>query len=267
MLPSLSIVTPSFNQAPFLRDTIESVLSQNYPQLQYWVMDGGSTDGSVELLRGYGDRLQWVSEPDGGQANAINRGFARCSGDIFAWINSDDRYAPGAFERVGQLFADHPEVDWVFGRCPIIDRNGSVIKKWITRYKEFWMQRYSYRRLLIESFINQPAVFFRRSLFARVGPLDPNYHCALDYHLFVRMAAVSTPHFVDAELAHFRIWGDGKTSRQFEVSFAEELDAARRVAAGQYPWLMFRHELNRRKLVAVYRLLAWIQSLRAPEPQ
>lgn len=255
-LPSLSIITPSYNQAQYIETTIRSVLDQGYPGLEYQVMDGGSSDGTLAILERYQDRLRFVSEKDGGQSAAVNDGFRRTQGEIIGWINSDDLYAPGALGHVGAFFASHPEVEWLCGRCPIIDSDGLIIKSWITRYKEFWLKRYSYRRLLIENFISQPAVFFRRRLLERVGPLDPDYHCAMDYHLFIRMGSVSRPAIVDRELAFFRISGDNKTSLAFKRSFDEELDAAKRVAADRHPVLMFLHEINRLKLIAAYSLLA-----------
>jgi glycosyltransferase involved in cell wall biosynthesis len=256
ILPSLSIITPSFNQAQYIETTLRSVLDQGYPRLEYQVMDGGSTDGTVAILERYAGRLRFVSEKDGGQSAAVNEGFRRTSGEVIGWINSDDFYAPGALGEVGAYFADHPEVDWICGRCPIVDAEGHIIKSWITRYKEFWLKRYSYRRLLIENFISQPAVFFRRRLLDRVGPLDPDYHCAMDYHLFIRMGAVSRPAILDRELAFFRISGDNKTSLAFKRSFDEELDAAKRVTAGGHPVLMLLHEINRIKLITAYTLLA-----------
>jgi glycosyltransferase involved in cell wall biosynthesis len=255
----LSIITPSYNQAEFIEQTIRSVLDQGHPDLEYLVMDGGSKDGTVEILRKYGDRLKWVSEKDGGQAAALNTGFRRTTGEIIGWINSDDAYAPGAFAAVSGYFEAHPEVDWLYGRCPIIDRQGGVHKGWVTQYKEFWMRRYSYKRLLIENFLSQPAIFFRRRLLDKVGLLDEDYHCAMDYHLWVRMGAVAEPAFLDRELAYFRSYGINKMSAQYRRSFAEELDAAKRVAAGKHPVLMFLHEINRIKLIAAYDLLGWLQ--------
>jgi glycosyltransferase involved in cell wall biosynthesis len=257
-LPSLSIITPSYQQAEFIEQTIRSVLDQNYQPLEYLVMDGGSKDGTVEILKKYGDRLQWVSEKDGGQAAALNAGFARTHGEIVGWINSDDAYAPGAFAAVAEFFAAHPDVEWVFGRCPIIDRAGQIHKGWITRYKEFWMRRYSHRRFLIENFLSQPAIFFRRRLLEKVGPLDESYHCAMDYHLFARMGEVARPAFLDRELAYFRSYGINKMSAQYRISFAEELDAAKRVTDGRHPVLMFLHEINRVKLVVAYDILGWL---------
>jgi glycosyltransferase involved in cell wall biosynthesis len=256
-LPSLSIITPSYNQAEFIGHTIRSVLDQGYPGLEYWVMDGGSTDGTVDILRRHANLLQFVSEKDGGQAAALNAGFRRTQGEIIGWINSDDAYAPGAFEAVGRFFAEHPDVEWLYGRCPIIDRAGELHKDWVTSYKEFWMRRYSYRRYLIENFVSQPAVFFRRRLLDKVGPIDEQYHCAFDYHLFIRMATESRPAYLNRELAYFRSYDANKSSTVFERSFTEELDAARRVANGRHPFLMFLHRMNRLKLITTYKLLAW----------
>jgi glycosyltransferase involved in cell wall biosynthesis len=254
-LPTLSIVTPSYNHAEFLEQTVRSVLDQGYPGLEYLVMDGGSTDGSVDVLRRYGDRLRWVSERDGGQAAALNAGFRQTSGEIIGWINSDDFYAPGALEVVGRVFAERPDVQWLYGRCPIVDRAGVETRSLVTRYKEFWMRRYRYERLMIENFINQPTVFFRRSLLETVGPIDEGMRNAFDYHLFLRMAERARPHFVDRVLAFFRVYADAKTSSTFHRSFREEADAARRVAAGRHPVLIALHELNYYKLTAAYSVL------------
>ncbi len=255
-LPALSIVTPSFNQGEFIETTIRSVLDQGYPRLEYLVMDGGSTDGTLAILRRYQDRLTWTSGRDGGQGAALNEGFRRTRGDVIGWINSDDVYDPDAFRTVAEYFAEHPEVEWLYGRCPIIDGAGRVCKRWITRYKEFWMRRFSYRRLLIENYIPQPAVFFRRRLLERVGAIDVSYQHAFDYHLWLRLGAVSAPVMIDRVLACFRVHDSSKTSAGYYRSFTEELEAARRVAAGRHPVLIWLHEVNRIKLLTAYYLLA-----------
>ena len=125
--PRISIVTPSYNQGAFLEETIRSVLLQGYPNLEYIVMDGGSTDGSVEVLRSFGDRVQWVSQNDGGQSDAINQGFARLGGDVLGWLNSDDTFAPGAFRTVMEFMAAHPDVALVYGDADFIDARGNRI--------------------------------------------------------------------------------------------------------------------------------------------
>ena len=254
-LPSMSIITPSFNQAAFVEQTLRSVVDEGYPDLDYLVMDGGSTDGTVDILGRYDDRLRWVSRPDGGQAAALNTGFADTTGEIVGWINSDDYYAPGALHAAGQVFAEHPEVQWLYGRCPIVDREGHETRSLVTHYKEFWMRRYLYERLLIENFINQPTVFFRRSLLERIGPIDATMHNAFDYHLFLRMAEKARPYFLDRVQAYFRVYSDAKTSSNYARSFREEADAARRVAGGRHPLLIALHNLNYYKLTTAYRLL------------
>jgi glycosyltransferase involved in cell wall biosynthesis len=220
-------------------------------------MDGASSDGSVAILERHAadGKLRFVSQKDGGQSAAVNEGFRRTTGDIIGWVNSDDRFAPGALRAVGEYFAEHPEVEWLFGRCPIIDRDDRPFKSWITRYKDFWLRRYSYRRLLIENFISQPAVFFRRRLLERVGALDPDYHLAMDYHLWLRMGRVAAPAFLDRELAYFRSSGDNKMSLQWKKSFAEDLDAARRVAGADDRLWVALHRLNGVKLSVAYWLL------------
>lgn len=259
MTPRISIVTPSYNHAGFLEQTLRSVLDQGYPALEYQVMDGGSTDGSVEVLERfcarYPDVLRYVSARDGGQATALNAGFSRTTGDVIGWINSDDFYADGVLHEVGRIFAERPDVQWLYGRCPIVDRAGNEQRAFVTRYKELYMRRYRYGRLLIENFINQPAVFFRRSLLERAGPLDETMHNAFDYHLWLRMGALSAPLYVDRVLAYFRVHSDAKTSANFHRSFREEADAARRVASGRYRVHVALHELNYYKLTTAYRLL------------
>lgn len=255
--PTLTVITPSYNQAEFLPRTVESVLSQDYPGLEYLVMDGASTDGSVAILERYAaaGKLRFVSQKDDGQSAALNEGFRRTSGAIVGWLNSDDLYAAGALRVVAEYFATHPDVEWLFGQCPIVDRHDRRIKDWITRYKAFWLRRYSYRRLLIENFISQPAVFFRRRLLDRVGALDPDYHLAMDYDLWLRMGRVAAPAFLDRELAYFRSSGDNKMSLQWRKSFEEDLAAARRVAdEGERVWIAL-HRLNGVKLSIAYWLL------------
>src|SRR5262245_25539695 len=126
----ISIITPSFNQAQFIRRTIDSVLSQDGDfELDYRVVDGGSTDGTIDILKSYGDRLAWTSESDRGQVDAINKGLARADGDIVSWLNSDDTLMPGALQRIVSAFEQHPETEWVHGRCPIIDEHDREVRQ------------------------------------------------------------------------------------------------------------------------------------------
>ena len=155
----VSIVTPSFNQSPFLEATIRSVLEQDYPDIEYFVMDGGSSDGSREIIQRYADRLAgWVSEPDAGQTDAINKGFARSTGDVLAWLNSDDTYEPGAIRQAVELLAQNPHVSMVYGDCNYIDEHGRVIGRFPAAQTDYRRLRQGYVH------IPQQASFFRADL-------------------------------------------------------------------------------------------------------
>ncbi len=180
--PLVSIITPSFNQAQFLELTIKSVLNQNYPNMEYMVLDGGSTDGSVEILKNYDSQLAyWVSEPDNGQADAFNKGLAYAQGKYIGWLNSDDLYLPGSLRSAIQLLEDNPEIAFVFGNVQAIDASGNVTN--IMRYGDWQVED-----LMCFNMIGQPGVFMRRDLLQKAGGLDPSYHFLLDHHLWLRLA-------------------------------------------------------------------------------
>ena len=205
--PLVSIVTPSFNQQEFLEETILSVLDQDYPALEYYIIDGGSTDGSVEIIEKYAEKLTgWVSESDQGQTDAINKGFARSQGEIMAWINSDDTYHPGAIRSAVDYLQKNPDIGLVYGDTDLIDGSGR-------RVGMFNAQQTSYQRLLRGGvYIPQPAAFWRRELWNTSGPLDPSYYFAMDYDLWVRFAKISPIQYYKKLWASFRIHGEGKTT-------------------------------------------------------
>ncbi len=180
MLPLVSIVTPSYNQGRFLRRTIESVLGQDYPRIEYVVFDGGSTDESLDILHSYGDRFSWRSEPDGGQAHAINKGIRQARGDILAYLNSDDVLLPGAIATVVAHFQRQPDSDLVYGNANWIDENDRVLGAYPTA-------PYNFERLLQDCFICQPAAFWRRGVTERVGLFDETLHYAMDYDYWMRI--------------------------------------------------------------------------------
>lgn len=178
----VSIVTPSYNQAPFLEQTIQSVLEQDYPHIEYIVVDGGSTDNSVEVIRKYADRLAyWISEKDSGQAEAINKGFARANGEIVAWLNSDDYYMFNTISVAVRCFEQNPDVVMIYGDMLAVNGDGQTIN--VLKYKQLSLQD-----LLCFQIIGQPSVFFRRSALEKVGRLDPTFHFMLDHHLWIRLA-------------------------------------------------------------------------------
>jgi len=204
--PLVSIVTPSYNQARFLEETIRSVLAQDYPRLEYIIVDGASTDGSLEIIQNYADRLAWwVSEPDQGQTDAINKGFSKAKGEILAWLNSDDTYRPGAVSAAIKCLLQYPEYGLVYGGADFIDEKGDLIGRFPARQTD-------YRRLM-QGYVHIPqqAAFFRASFWRKVGPLDPSFYFAMDYDLWVRIAAIAPIRYMPEIWANFRLHTGGKT--------------------------------------------------------
>jgi GT2 family glycosyltransferase len=203
-MPLVSIITPSFNQAAYLEQTIHSVLDQDYPHIEYIVMDGGSTDGSPAILKKYADKLAyWVSEKDCGQADAINKGFARATGDIIAWLNSDDYYLAGAVGAAVKIFEEYPDVLLVYGNMLAVDEYGKTFN--VLTYKQLTLED-----LLCFQIIGQPAVFMRRSALLSVGGLDPTFHFMLDHQLWIRIAQHGKILHVDQTWAAARYHAEAK---------------------------------------------------------
>jgi glycosyltransferase involved in cell wall biosynthesis len=224
MLPLVSIVTPSFNQGRFLRRTIDSVLGQDYPRIEYLVCDGGSSDASADILRSYGQRLYWQSERDGGQSDAINQGFRQAKGDILAWLNSDDVLHPGAIATAVNHFRNHSDWDLLYGNAHFIDEHDRVLGNYPTA-------SYDFDRLLQSCCICQPATFWRRSLMERVGLLDESLHYAMDYDYWMRIdrAGGKLVH-VPAFLASSRVHAETKTLSARLQCYDEILAVSRRHA-------------------------------------
>lgn len=216
-LPSISIITPTLNQCRFIGTTIASVLHQAYPNLEYLVIDGGSTDGTQELLSNYGEGLHWVCEPDTGQSAAINHGWQRTSGEIIAWINSDDIYAPGALLQVGEYFQLHPEVDIVYGDCDTIDEAGRSLGAYATRPFDFVE--------LVRSTINfipQPAVFLRRGVIEKTGLLNESLSYVMDFDYWLRAGLHHPFEYLPVKLAALRLHASAKSIARLG-NFASEL--------------------------------------------
>ncbi len=256
----ISVITPSFNQAEYITRTIESVKAQRGEfQLEHIVLDGGSTDSTVEILRSYGDSIRWVSEPDEGQADALNKGLAMATGDVIGWVNSDDIYEPGALAEVAKVFAAEAQTQWVYGKVKIIDAADREIRKPITCYKNLRMKRYSYRKLLSENWISQMGVFWRAASGEKAGPFDKDLHYCMDYDFWLRLAENSPGRFINKYLAAFRWYEVSKSGSGFADQFKEELDVARTHAAGKYRLAMAAHKFNCFKIVTAYRLMQWLR--------
>lgn len=239
--PRISIVTPSFNQATFIGRTIDSVLNQNYPNLEYIVMDGGSTDGTLEILKSYGKRIIYRSEKDKGQGEAINKGLQIASGELLAYLNSDDTYLPTALIKTADFFVKNPGIMWAFGTCRIVDENDNEARNIITAYKNFWLRHYNFQSLLILDYISQPAVFWRRAAYEKIGDFDENEFYELDYDYWLRLGKSYKPGFIDDYLANFRVHKLAKTSANTK-HFLEEVRVAKKYTNN--PLIIGLHYLN-----------------------
>jgi glycosyltransferase involved in cell wall biosynthesis len=226
----ITIVTPSYNQAPFLERTIRSVLDQGYPNLEYIIMDGGSTDGSVEIIQKYQARLAyWVSAPDKGQADAIYRGFERSTGAILGWLNSDDYYLPGALQAASKLLQRRPSVELVIGNSIVVDEHENLL---YTR-EAFPV---SYNRLLYWHWgFAQPATFWRRAPFFETGGFDREMRFCFDYDMYLRLLKRRRACYLDRYLAAFRQHAASKTSTISDVRRQEDRVLHERFGRAQRP--------------------------------
>ena len=233
MNPLVSIVTPSFNQAQFLEQTIRSVLEQNYSSLEYLVVDGGSTDGSIDIIRNYaGDLAWWVSEPDQGQGDAIRKGLARAGGKYIAWINSDDYYLPGAIEQAVAALEANPDWGLVYGNVLAVNETGEKIN--LLEY-----QPYQLEDLMQFQIIGQPAVFMRREVYEQAGGISGSYHYLLDHHLWLRMAALAPMGYIPRTWAVARFHQAAKNTAM-AARFASE---AQQIAAWMEQEIPFKHRM------------------------
>lgn len=248
-LPTISIVTPSFNQVDFIERTIESVLNQKYPKLEYIIQDGCSHDGTIDLLRAYDKRItSWESVPDDGQADALNRGFSRTSGEIMAYLNSDDLLMPGTLAKVADFFQRNEDIDMVYSHRLIIDSEDKEIGRW-------FLPRHDAKALRYADYIPQETMFWRRSVWEAIGGrIDPSFHFAMDWDLLLRFQEqgaeiIRLPLF----LAAFRVHPNSKTQNLIGELGQHEMDRLRLRTCGYQPGY-----LETCAGLATYLVKAWI---------
>lgn len=222
-------------------------------EVEHIIVDGGSTDGTVEFLESLGDTVRWVSEKDKGQADAVNKGIRMASGEIIGWLNSDDIYRPGALQAVVNHFSNNPGCRWVYGRCRIVDSDGVEQWKWITHYKNLRLRKFTYSKLLRENFISQPAVFFRKELVEQAGMLNTGLHYTMDYDLWLRFAQLSPAGVIDDYLADFRRHGQSKSEQGFRDQFFEQYAVALKYNPSLFNRAM--HRFNIFKIITSYRII------------
>jgi glycosyltransferase involved in cell wall biosynthesis len=233
--PKVSIVTPSYNQVRFLEQTLLSVLNQDYPNLEYIVIDGGSTDGSLDVIKKYQDRIDyWVSEPDAGQSHAINKGLREATGDVVAWLNSDDLYFPDAVSRAAKEFQQNKNLALFYGNCVFIDENGRFIRYFteVEDWNEVRLRNYS-------DFIMQPTTFFSREKLHQAGFLDERLDYGMDWDLWCRLAQTGDVYYGNGMIAANRDYKDTKTNNGSWKRLQELLTINLRHMTGIWPHAFF----------------------------
>lgn len=240
MALKFSIVTPSFNQAGFLERTMLSVLNQPYPNLEYIVIDGGSGDGSRAIIEKYISRLAyWISEKDRGQTDAINKGFARATGDIFAWLNSDDTYLPDILPRVAAFFEENPDAAGVYANTNFIDENDRIIGRFPAAQTDHAKLQQGYVH------IPQQACFFRADLWRRVAPLDTDIYFAMDYDLWLRLSRLGKLVYLpDETWANFRLHRDAKTIASDDRCWPEMVQIHKRDGGSVFSVIVLKYWLR-----------------------
>jgi len=253
----ISIITTNYNTDKYLEKTIKSILNQkgNF-RLEYIIIDGGSTDSSLDIIKKYKDRIRYISEKDKGQSNGINKGLRMATGDIVAFLNADDIYLDNTLDTVVRYFKDNPECMWLTGYCKIIDENGKQIKKYITDYKNRKLRRFSFEQLLVEDCISQPATFWRRKLLDEVGYIDESLHYSMDQDLWARFAKKYKLHLIREYLACFRFTSDTKTGSNVDKTLIESKLVAQRYSNSK--WLITRQWLSNLKRIFVYKYVSGV---------
>ena len=261
-LPRISIITPVFNRVEMLEQTILSVLGQNYPNLEYIIIDGGSTDGTVDIIRKYADQLTyWVSEQDNGMYDAIMKGMAHATGEIVTWLNSDDLYHTGALHIVGQIFAQLPDVQWLTGTPTLYNAEGICVKT-------FPVQHWSWQRFQRGDFrwIQQESTFFRRSLFEQVGGLNLTYRLAADFELWCKMFQFANLYSVNTVLGGFRQHGNQLSINQ-NMQYENEVKKICTAFSIRYTESKYRKWLKRLPCKKHYNLVEYNFDLHLWQPR
>lgn len=258
----ISIVMPVFNTVDFIERSIKSVVLQEYPNKELFIKDGGSTDGTVDIIKHYALKypkiIKWVSKKDKGQTDAINYGMKKVNGDILAYLNADDIYKPEALSKVAEYFSKNTEVMWAYGKADIINRDDEQVRGWITSYKNFWLSNYSYRTLLILNYISQMACFWRKKAFNEIGEFDMMQHYVMDYDYWLRLGEKYRAGVINKYLASFRIVPKTKSVVGFIKQFKDEFEVAKKHTAN--PVLLNLHYIHYKLIILVYSVLRLVSS-------
>ncbi len=257
--PKISIVIPSYNKAKYIRETLNSIFSQNYPNFEVIIQDGGSTDGTTEIIgefaKKYPRNIKWVSKKDKGQVNAINKGLKKASGDIVTYINADDIYESGVLLAVGEYIRKNPDTLWLAGKGKVIDAEGKEISKWVTCYKNFLLTANRYSLLLIVNYLMQPSVFVSISAYEKYGPFRGIGRVVMEYDLWLKLGKTEMPKILNDCLSGFRLTAGSVSTTQYKSVLKRDLEIVRKYTGNQILLLLHRlHNLGRVLMVRTTKL-------------
>lgn len=253
-LPKISLVIPSYNKASFIKETLESIVTQNYPDFEIIIQDGGSTDGTLDVIKKYARKypkiVNWESSKDKGQVYAINKGLKKAKGQILTYINADDIYEEGALTTVGKYFANNPDTFWLAGKGRVINSEGRQITGWVTTYKNFLLNLNSYILLLIVNYLVQPAVFISRDAYLRYGPFTGN-KAVMEYDLWLKLGKIQMPKVLKETFASFRLTKGNLSTVNFENILSGDYKIANKYTKD--PIILFFHWLhNLGRVITLY---------------
>lgn len=256
-LPKISIVIPSLNKVDYIKETLESVVSQDYPDFEVIIHDGGSIDGTLEIIKKYKDRypdlITWESKNDKGQMEALNEGFVKATGDIITYINADDVYEKDSLLKVGKAVGKHPGYFWYAGKGKIIDGSGRAITPWVTKYKDFLLRRNSYQLLLMVNYLIQPSVFIKREAFQKYGPFVGWKGRVLEYALWLKIGKDQMPRVINEYISSFRIVEGSISSSLYRKILTKDYEIASKYTDN--PVILLLHSLNNLGRIIAINLL------------
>lgn len=245
-LPKISIVIPSYNKAEYIQETLESIVSQKYPNLEVIIQDGGSTDGTLNIIKKYAKKypkiISWVSKKDKGQVDAINKGFKKTTGGVLTFINADDVYEKGALNKVGKYFGKYPDILWLAGKGKTINKNGEEISKWVTNYKNFLLKFNKYTFLLIVNYLFQPSVFLNKKAYRKKGPFKRVNEVVMEYDFWLKLGKIGMPVILNNYLSDYRLTLDNISATQFRSVLSQDFNIARKYTGN--PLILLLHYLH-----------------------
>ncbi len=248
---------PSFNSVDYIERSIRSIVEQDYENVELLIKDGGSTDGTLDIIKHYSQKypriIKWISGKDKGQTNAINIGMRKVNGDILTYLNSDDVYKKRALKEVAEFFLKNPKIMWAYGKADIIDWDDKPIRRWITVYKNFWLRGYSYTTLLILNYISQMACFWRKEAAKDVGEFDEDQNFVMDYDYWLRLGDKFKAGVINEYLGSFRIVPSTKSSTGFVSQFKDEYEVAKKRTKNSL--ILSLHKIHYQLIILIYYIL------------